>query len=334
VAHHYFDDLVKTSKVLLQSGLSILDVNVIRKRLEQGKGGRLAAAAGPTASLVTLVLSDVIGDPLDLISSGPTVPDTSSWTDAWQIVQQNDFLKANLPSSVMKVLELGNNGMYNDKTHDCLINSPPTNHPIFQNGRSRYCLVGNNRAAVYAAADIANSLGYQPFVLGTQWQGEASTVATILISMVEHIISDTCEDPYSILRGSFSMDNIRKSIALIVGGETTVTIPSSCKGVGGRNQELALVAGIQLNKLSKTLDQSKSVHVVLASIGTDGTDGPTDAAGAIINSGTISRLDAIPSISMTSNEAVQDHDSYNYLKNIDPIEYGGTGMTVLDKVRK
>jgi glycerate 2-kinase len=364
------DDLIITNKVLLQSGLSILDMNVIRKRLEQGKGGRLAATTTGTCSstagtnkgtsLITLVLSDVIGDPLDLIASGPTVPDTSSWSDAWKIVQQNEYLKTNLPLSVMNLLQAGYEGKYdydnndddNNKKYnnDCssstggtVVNSPSANHPIFQNRRSNYCLVGNNRAAVYAAADMANDLGYIPIVLGTQWQGEASTVATVLISMVEHILSGTNtndNDPYSILSRIDNNVHKKSSIALIVGGETTVTIPSDCTGIGGRNQELALAAGIQLNKLKVS---RRNINVVIASIGTDGTDGPTDAAGAIINSGTISRLDAkitdVPKQQqlqqmMTSNEALQNHDAYNYFNQIDPIEYNGTGTISLDKVQK
>ncbi|KAL3913962.1 MAG: hypothetical protein SGILL_006286, partial [Bacillariaceae sp.] len=302
-------DLQAVNSVLLASGMDITEMNVVRKRLEEGKGGRLARACHPS-HVVTMVLSDVLGDPLDLIASGPTVPDTSSWQDAWDLVEQYK-LKDQLPKPVMEILEKGQHGELDD--------SPSTDHPVFEHAEA--VLVGNNALAVEAAAEEAQSLGYYPVVLGTEIQGEAQEIAHVYTAMARHLQQTAAK---SNLLPPFSMAP-SLPVALIAGGETTVSLtPGS--GKGGRNQELALAAGLQFHS-------SGTRNVVLASVGTDGGDGPTDAAGAVVDGTTVleSRSEALQSLSK--------HDSYHYLQSHDDdtkdsiaplIKMGPTGTNVAD----
>jgi glycerate 2-kinase len=316
-------DLQGTNSVLLGSGLGIQDMNVIRKRLEEGKGGRLAALSYPS-TLVTLVLSDVLGDPLDLIASGPTVPDTSNWKDAWALVHEtNQNLATALPPRVQTMLQDGMNGKLED--------SPSPGHPAFESAVT--VLVGNNDLAVEAAAATAHQLGYQPVILGTRIEGEAKEVARIYVAMALYLQQqhhkqqqedETARSPYAVASSL--------PIALIAGGETTVSLPSNSTGKGGRNQELALSAALQMKSLGLR-------NVVLASVGTDGTDGPTDAAGAVVDGTTVSSSVA------AAQSALVQHDAYTYLDGLDPggsssggdtrptaplIRTGPTGTNVAD----
>jgi glycerate-2-kinase len=275
-------DLQATNTALLQSGWSIQDMNVVRKRLEQGKGGRLAQAAFP-APMASLILSDVLGDSLDLIASGPTVPDTSTWQDAWELVKTLPV--GTLPAAVQQLLQDGVDGKVPD--------SPSAHHAAFQ--QCLNCLVGNNAVAVTAAAARAMELGYNPVVLGTQLQGEASQVAQVFVGLAQHLQQQNDDTGYSMTQ---------LPAALIAGGETTVSIPKDSTGKGGRNQELALAAAIAM----KT---RKLRNIVLASVGTDGTDGPTDAAGAVVDGGTVDRLLG------SAADALQRHDAYPYLEQED-----------------
>lgn len=285
-------DLQATNTALLQSGWSIQDMNVVRKRLDKGKGGRLAEAAYP-GDVLSLILSDVLGDPLDLIASGPTVCDTSNWMDAWNLVKT---LPENaLPPIVESLLQRGVDGKVKD--------SPPEDHPVFK--QCENILVGNNALAVNAAATKAKALGYNPIVLGTQFEGEAIEVARFLVSLAQHARYGPEADS---LVSTFP-------VALILGGETTVSLPPNCSGKGGRNQELALQACLLMRNLSIR-------NVVLASVGTDGTDGPTDAAGAIVDGSTIGRLQG------SALESLRKHDAYTYLSQIDM-----NGSSPLLKVR-
>jgi glycerate-2-kinase len=149
-------ELQHTNEALLASGMTIQQMNIIRKRLEIGKGGRLAAAAYPS-TVVTLVLSDILGDPLDLIASGPTVRDTSTCKDAWDLVKSNVSLQSSLSQAVLNALQ---EGLQEDVPLD-----------VFQ--KSETILVGNNELAVMAAAEEAQRLGYYPVVLSTHIEGEA-----------------------------------------------------------------------------------------------------------------------------------------------------------------
>jgi glycerate 2-kinase len=299
------DDLQAVNSVLLASGMSIHEMNVIRKRLEEGKGGKLAAECYPS-QLVTLVLSDVLGDPLDLIASGPTVPDSSTWKDAWSILQQYN-LEDRLPDSVVQLLQAGLDGVVGD--------SPSRDHAAFETAKT--ILVGNNAHAVDAAARHAKALGYHTVVLGTQIQGEAREIPQVYAAMAKQLQQEEITE-FSPARSL--------PAAFIAGGETTVSMPSHCHGKGGRNQELALAAGILLEKLNLR-------NVVLASVGTDGTDGPTDAAGAVVDATTVMQnLEG-------ARAALAAHDAYSFFDElgkdarweISPlIKTGPTGTNVAD----
>jgi glycerate 2-kinase len=176
-------DLQDTNTCLLQSGMTIQQINVVRKRLDRGKGGRLAQAAKGSSVIVSMILSDIVGDPLDLIASGPTVPDSSTWEDAWQLLDQF-YLQKQLPEAVVTFLKNGLNGKIKD--------SPKQDSPVFQN--CFHYLVGNNAAAVTAAAKEAASLGYNPVVLGTQVVGEASQVAKVYVAMAQHLQNDAFDN--------------------------------------------------------------------------------------------------------------------------------------------
>ncbi len=317
------EDLIAVNSRLLESGMPIEHVNVIRKRLEKGKGGRLAASAYP-ATVLTLVLSDIIGDPLDLIASGPTVPDDgSSWEDAWRLVIEyglNTGEKHGFPQSVLDFLWRGNIGKLNDTPKSSHLAFSAMDKQDLSNNQpqllSETVLVGNNYAAVLAAAERSKALGYTPVIIGTRVDGEASCVAGSYISIAE-MLSRQRRD-----------SSIRYSIAalpaaIIAGGETVVSLPTDCNGKGGRNQELALSAAIKMQDMGLR-------DVVLASIGTDGTDGPTDAAGAVVYGGLVNEVTI-----HDAREALKNHDAYTFLNTVEGahdylVRTGPTGTNVAD----
>jgi len=304
------DDLMATNSRLLESGMPIEYMNVIRKRLENGKGGRLSATAYP-ATVLTLVLSDIIGDPLDLIASGPTVPDDgSNWDDACRLVKEYGLDAGGsheLPQSVLSLLQMGKDGKLDD--------TPKSSHPIFKESLSETILVGNNYAAVMAAAEKAENMGYNPVVLGTRIDGEASCVAGSYVAMAE-MLSRQRDDTYV----KYPIGTL--PVALIAGGETIVTLPPKCKGKGGRNQELALTAAMKMHEMGLR-------DVVIASVGTDGTDGPTDAAGAIVHGGIVNDLTI-----GDAKEALKNHDAYTFFEEAKGTQSlvmtGPTGTNVAD----
>ncbi|KAL3792475.1 hypothetical protein HJC23_008397 [Cyclotella cryptica] len=324
------EDLMKTNAALLSSGMPIEKMNVIRKRLENGKGGKLAASAYP-ATVLTLVLSDIIGDPLDLIASGPTVPDSSGWVEAWEIAREyglDEGGEHELPPTVLKLLQMGMDGLLGD--------TPKSDNPAFSYNdatstlHAENVLVGNNCAAVMAAAEEAKQLGYHPVVLGTRVDGEASCVAGVYVSMAEMLSRQRDND-----KNNLKYEIAQLPAALIAGGETTVTLPHNSKGKGGRNQELALSAAIKMEQIGLR-------EVVLASVGTDGTDGPTDAAGAMVDGGTTIRIEDsiscdttnnVPTPTLRAKDALRNHDAYNYFnsgKDDSLIITGATGTNVAD----
>lgn len=307
------EDLMQTNSALLASGMPIEKMNVIRKRLENGKGGRLAATAFP-ATVLTLVLSDIIGDPIDLIASGPTVPDASGWDDACRLVTEYG-LEADgeyaLPDTVLNLLRLGKEGHLED--------TPKSSHPAFRDSPPlcQTVLVGNNKAAVVAAANEADRLGWNPVILGTRFDGEASIVAGTYVAMAE-MLSGQREE-----HGVNRFQIAKLPAAIIAGGETVVTIPAGCNGKGGRNQELALSAAIKLKEIGLR-------DVVVASCGTDGTDGPTDAAGAIVDGGSVDRIEQTNTC-RSAHDALKNHDAYNFFHDANSlIETGPTGTNVAD----
>lgn len=317
------EDLMATNSRLLESGMPIENMNVIRKRLEKGKGGRLAATAYP-ATVLSLVLSDIIGDPLDLIASGPTVPDGSNWDDACRLVEEYGLSaggKHELPQTVLDLLWMGKDGKLED--------TPKSSHPAFSAKAtsdkqatsegtrllSETILVGNNYAAVMAAAEEADKNGYNAIVLGTRFDGEASCVAGSYIAMAEMLSRQRSDANAKYPIGALPA-------ALIAGGETIVTLPPNCKGKGGRNQELALSAAMKMQEMGLR-------DVVLASVGTDGTDGPTDAAGAIVHGGIVN-----DETIRDAKESLKNHDAYTFFDETEGaqslVTTGPTGTNVAD----
>ncbi len=276
---------------LLQCGASIEEVNVVRKHLSRIKGGRLCQLAHP-ARLVTLILSDVVGDRLVTIASGPTVADPSTFTDCLRIIERYDFMDA-LPPSVIRRLRAGAAGKVEE--------TPKPGDKIFTSCQN--LIVGNNRLATEAARAKTISLGYNTLVLSTQIEGEAREVAKVYTALAKEVIS--------------SGNPITSPACFIGGGETTVAVKG--KGKGGRNQELALAAAIKINGLQE---------VVILSAGTDGTDGPTDAAGAIADGQTINRA---KKQGLSAPDYLRQNDSYHFFKSLDDLLITGpTGTNVMD----
>lgn len=239
-----------TTRLLLGSGATINEVNCLRKHLSAVKGGRLAAALAP-ATVLTLVLSDVIGDDLDAIASGPTVPDPTSYADALAIARRYG-IESSLPPAVAAFLSRGAAGGAGAPAE-----TPKPGDPLF--ARTRTLLVGSNRLALEAAAEEARRRGYASLVLCSRLSGEAREAALLFLGLGKDIAA--------------SGFPLRPPACLIAGGETTVTLRG--KGRGGRNQEMALSFLAALGRAPKDGES-----LLFLSGGTDGNDGPTEAAGA------------------------------------------------------
>jgi glycerate-2-kinase len=246
-------DVQQLSALLLQCGAAIEEMNAVRKHLSFIKGGGLSRAAYP-ATIVSLILSDVIGDPLHVIASGPTVPDPSTFEEAHAVLEKYGLVKKIPPS------------LYTWITKGCLNEieeTPAPGDPVFQKTFNH--LVGTNRIALQAAAQKAVSLGYTPLIITDKMQGEAKVEAQKFIRAI-------VQNEYS----------IQKRACLLMGGETTVTIRGS--GKGGRNQEFALAALMEL------MNSPRAAMPLILSAGTDGSDGPTEATGALVDGETITFL--------------------------------------------
>jgi hydroxypyruvate reductase len=281
----------ETTRLLLACGATIHEINAVRKHISALKGGQLARLAAP-ATVLALLLSDVIGDPLDVIASGPAAPDDSTFASAWSVIEKYG-LAARIPSSVRARLEAGLRGDVPE--------TPKPGDPCF--ARAQNLIVGSNRLAVDAAAHRARELGYRPLVLSTVIEGETREVANVHAAIAKEILA--------------SGRPLRPPCCVISGGETTVTLKGD--GLGGRNQEFALAAAIALDGLP---------GVVAFSGGTDGTDGPTDAAGAIADGGTVRRA---RSQGLDPAAALARNDSYHFFEPLgDLVKTGPTGTNVMD----
>jgi hydroxypyruvate reductase len=284
-------DKQATTKALLACGADIHELNTVRKHLSAIKGGQLARIASP-ATVITLVLSDVIGDDLDVIGSGPTVPDTSTFAETLDILRRYRLLKR-VPKTVRERIGRGAAGGIEE--------TPKPGDPIFS--RVRNVIVGNNRIAIDAAVRTARVLGYRTTVLSTMIEGEAREVARVHAAIARQIR----------LRGQ----PMKPPACIISGGETTVTLRG--QGLGGRNQEFVLAAARDISGLPNT---------VILSAGTDGTDGPTDAAGAIADGRTIARA---AEIGLNVPDSLANNDSYHFFEPLgDLIRTGPTGTNVMD----
>lgn len=281
----------ETTKLLLECGASIDEVNAVRKHISKIKGGRLARAAAP-ARLFSLLLSDVVGDALDVIASGPTVGDPSTFPQVRAVMEKYEIWNR-APESVRDAIEQGLKGESEE--------TPKPDDKILE--RVSNVIIGNNRRALEAASAKAVSLGFHPLILTTCVSGEAREVGAVFASIA--------------IEAEKSHNPVPPPACILAGGETTVTIRGS--GKGGRNQELALSAALKL---------ATAKNIVVASIGTDGTDGPTDAAGAIVDTTSVERarqggLDPLDFLSR--------NDSYPLLqKTGDLLVTGPTGTNVMD----
>jgi hydroxypyruvate reductase len=284
-------DLMRTNELLLRSGAKIQEMNAVRKHLSQVKGGQLARLASP-AQVVSLILSDVPGDPLDSIASGPTAPDPTTFQDAARILKRYG-LWDEVPQGVRARIEAGLQGEVPE--------TPKPGDPVFELVQN--VIVGSGRVAAEAAREEGASLGYQAQILTTTLEGEASEVGKVLAALARELV------------------RFRRPIAppalLVAAGETTVTVRGS--GKGGRNQELALSAALGIEGLS---------GVAILSLGTDGRDGPTDAAGGMVDGGTTAR---IRTAGVDPEGALVENDSYHALKAAsDLLVTGPTGTNVAD----
>ncbi len=267
-------DKQQTTKLLLECGAGISEINTIRKHLSGIKGGRLAEAIYPAVSL-NLILSDVIGDRLDSIASGLTVPDLSTFDDAVRIVEKYN-LKDRLPPEILRILDAGKRGAVSE--------TPKPGDPVF--AKSENILVGTNLSALKSAEQKAKDLGYNTLVLSSQITGEASEIAKFYLGIGRDLQRD--------------LGLLPRPACVIAGGETTVTIKGN--GLGGRNQEMALSF---LNELRDF------PGIYFLSGGTDGNDGPTDAAGAFAAAGICSEGTAR---GLDIQEYLNRNDSYNYFR--------------------
>ncbi len=286
-----FEEKQAVTGNLLKCGASIDEINAVRKHISATKGGQMARAAYP-ATVINLMLSDVVGDRMDVIASGPFVPDPSTFRESLQIIER--YQLDDIPASVREYLELGAEGRVPE--------TPKEGDPIFE--RVNNIIIGSNILALEAAGAQALKIGYKSLILSSMIEGETRDVARVHTAIAREALK--------------TGRPLKPPACIISGGETTVTIHG--KGTGGRNQEFCLAAAMDIKDLP--------LKVVILSGGTDGNDGPTDAAGAIADPTTVRRgrekgLDA--------SGYLANNDSYNYFKEIDDLLITGpTNTNVMD----
>jgi glycerate-2-kinase len=285
------EDKRKTTDVLLKCGATINEINTVRKHLSKFKGGQLARSIYP-ATLISLLLSDVVGDPLDVIASGPTVPDTTTFKDAINVLKKYNVWDA-VPESVRTFLLNGERGLIDE--------TPKSNDQSFK--KAHNYIIGNNRIACFAAMNELKRAGLNTILLTSQIEGEARNIGLMIGAIAKEIIS--------------SNNPVQRPAGLIIGGETTVTVTG--RGIGGRNQEICLASALRISGLK---------GVAVASISTDGIDGPTDAAGAIVDGNTIFHSELK---GLDAEKYLHNNDSYSFFKEIGDLIYTGpTGTNVND----
>lgn len=275
----------------LKCGASIDEINCIRKHISSTKGGQMARAVFP-ATTVNLMLSDVVGDKMDVIASGPFVPDMSSFNEAWDIIEKYEL--DDIPESVRNYLKAGLEGKIED--------TPKEGDPVFD--RVYNLIIGSNILALKAAEKEAKKLGYKTIILSSMIEGETRDIAGVHTAIIREIVKTGYP--------------LSPPCCIISGGETTVTIKG--EGMGGRNQEFCLAAAMDISGMSE--------NIVMLSGGTDGNDGPTDAAGGVVDPLTLKRGEAA---GISATEYLGNNDSYNYLKKTgDLLITGPTNTNVMD----
>lgn len=281
-------DKSAVNQLLLACGADIHAVNSVRKHLSRSKGGGLARAAFPN-HVVSFILSDVLDDDIGTIGSGPTAPDPSTFADVWKIVEQYDLLDR-LPSSVRSHLLAGCQGLQQE--------TPKPGDPIFAHVHN--VLVGSNRLALEAAATKARTLGFIPHVLPTPLSGDTTEAARSFAKTLRSFLP-----------------TVQTPMCVLAGGETTVHVTG--RGKGGRNQEFALVVAEELRG---------ERGWALLSAGTDGIDGPTDAAGAFVDGNTVKRAQQH---GLEPLVFLRENDSHAFFSALgDLFVPGSTGTNVMD----
>jgi glycerate 2-kinase len=268
-------------------------LNAVRKHLSNLKGGRLARMLAP-ARIICLILSDVVGDDIGTIASGPLAPDPTTYADCLEILQELRILDQ-MPPAVQNRFALGVEGRVEE--------TPKEKDKIFE--RIQTVIVGNNALACTSAVRAARHLGYRTMALTSRLEGDNAEAADFHMSIIREIV--------------FQGRPLRRPACIVSGGETTVRV--SGNGKGGRNQEFALHCVRPLANLP--------APCVAISLGTDGTDGPTDAAGAIVDSSTLAR--SMKHGARFMNECLSNNDSYRFFNYLgDLIFTGPTRTNVMD----
>lgn len=294
IARVTLNDFQVMTEALLKSGADIHEINTLRKHLDLVKGGRLAMMLKP-ACVHTFILSDVIGDRLDMIASGPTVPDPTTYREALDIIEKYD-LESKVPQSILKILEKGSNG-----------DLPETlKEGEFSEKRVHNHLVGTNIKAAEAAKQQADYLGYHSLIISSHLTGDTKDVAKFLDGIIQTEL--------------WHGHPARRPACLIIGGETTVEVKG--EGLGGRNQDLVL-------RMVRRISGKPGILVV--SLATDGEDGPTDAAGAACDGLVLG--DGTEKLGLNIDTYIENNNSYVYLDELGClIKTGSTGTNVNDLV--
>jgi hydroxypyruvate reductase len=281
----------EVTRLLLACGATIHEINALRKHISQIKGGQLARLAAPM-TLITLVLSDVVGDSLDVIASGPTVPDTSTFADCLEILRTYQLLEK-VPTTIRRHLETGLSGTIPE--------TPKPGDEVFADTQT--VLIGRNLQALEAASQQAAALGYHPLILSSAIEGETREVAKVHAGIAKEVLT--------------SGHPLAAPACILSGGETTVTLRG--QGKGGRNQEFALAMALDIRDIP---------GIAVLSGGTDGTDGPTDAAGAAADWTTCTRAEQL---SLQPRLALENNDAYPFFARLgDLLITGPTQTNVMD----
>lgn len=284
------EELQYTTQKLIACGADITEINTVRKHISAISGGTAASIAFP-ATVIVFAISDVIGDSLDTIASGPFFPDKTSFWDAIEVLKKYDLYE-NIHASVRKHLDEGCAGLRPE--------TPKQNSCCFKN--VYHYIIASNKKAIHAAKICAEEFGYQTILIPEPISGESKIAASEFCRKIIKICENT----------------VSKRICIIAGGETTVTLDKS-SGKGGRNQEFALAAAFAISGMN---------GITILSCGTDGTDGPTDANGAIVDGNTISLCQ---NAGLDPLEALLNHDSYTlFNKTGNLIKTGPTFTNVMD----